>query len=138
MYFENEGLTIWSGPSDAPCPADVVEAGKDNRVKVGMKPADPSNVVKIVFTVNGGGTREARAKWVWTHPESGAQYFEADLGTFEAGDYVEYAPIGACAGRRVGPIASSRAAASFRVFASVQSQLYSFSSAIPKSLRLHL
>src|SRR5215218_4016422 len=99
MRFEHDGMSLWYGTPDAPAPGDAVPAGAEIAITVGVRPADASNKIEVLYRMNHGPEQRAGARWL--RSDRTAQYFEARLGPFRAGDQVEYAIICVCAGRTV-------------------------------------
>ncbi len=116
MRFEHEGISLWYGTPDAPAPEQVVRAGAEINITVGVHPVDSSNRVEIRYRVNQGPVETASARWLKTDPSGKAQYFRARFPGFRAGDIVEYLVICGCSGRRVpSPAEANKFASSFRV-----------------------
>lgn len=116
MRFEHEGRSLWYGTSDAPAPADTIEAGKEIPVTIGIQPSDASNIVEVRYRVNEEPIKLVSAKFLRNDPARKAQYFQAKLPAFRVGDTVEYAVICRCAGRQVpDPDKAGKMAISFSV-----------------------
>jgi len=116
MRFEHEGISLWYGTPDAPAPEQVVRAGAEIDITVGVHPVDSSNRVEIRYRVNQGAIETTSARWLKTDPSGKAQYFRARLPGFRAGDIVEYLVICGCAGRQVpSQDEAHKFASSFRV-----------------------
>nr|MDJ0899043.1 neuraminidase-like domain-containing protein [Xenococcus sp. MO_188.B8] len=103
MQFENDGILIWYGTSDAPAPDGSVLEGTEAKIIVGVQPQDASNFIEVRYRVNGGSTQTVAAKFFRNDPLRQVQYFRAYLPPFQAGDRIEYTVICRCAGRQVPP-----------------------------------
>lgn len=101
MRFEHEGRSLWYGTSDAQAPADTIEAGTEVPITIGIQPSDASNIVEVRYRVNQEPAKLVSAKFLWNDPARKAQYFQAKLPAFRAGDTVEYSVVCRCAGRQV-------------------------------------
>ncbi|MDJ0718441.1 MAG: neuraminidase-like domain-containing protein, partial [Prochloraceae cyanobacterium] len=101
MQFENDGILLWYGTSDAPAPNGTVIEGSEIPITMGVQPPDASNVVEISYRINEGSTETIVAKFLRNEPFDRIQYFRAYLSSLKAGDRVEYNVICQCAGRQV-------------------------------------
>ncbi|MDJ0719698.1 MAG: hypothetical protein QNJ54_36660, partial [Prochloraceae cyanobacterium] len=101
MRFENNGILIWYGTSDAPAPDGSVLEGTEAKIIVGVQPPDASNVVEVRYRVNQSLTETVVAKYLRNDLLRQAQYFRAYLPALQAGARVEYTVICQCAGRQV-------------------------------------
>ena len=120
MQFENDGILLWHGTSDAPAPDGTAIEGSEIPITIGVQPPDASNVVEISYRINEGSTETIVAKFLRNEPIERVQYFRAYLPAFQAGDRVEYNVICQCAGRQV-PARSEEEqwASSFQVVAAI-------------------
>lgn len=136
MQFENDGILLWYGTSDAPTPDETAIEGSEILITIGVQPPDASNVVEVSYRVNQGSTETVVAKFLRSEPLRQFQYFRAYLPAFKAGDRVEYKVICQCAGRQVpAPTEEEHWASSFQVVAatSVSDEM---SDATPELLNL--
>ncbi len=101
MQFENDGILLWYGTSDAPAPNGTVIEGSEIPITIGVQPPDASNVVEISYCINEGSTETIVAKFLRNEPFERIQYFRAYLSSLKAGDHLEYNVICQCAGRQV-------------------------------------
>jgi hypothetical protein len=98
----NDGLSLWYGTPDARAPDhDGVAPRKGASVVVGVHPANPTNVVKLRYRVDGGPPQVIPGRSVRTDYERQVQYFSATFPEFATGDVVEYVPVFSCGGRQV-------------------------------------
>jgi Tc toxin complex TcA C-terminal TcB-binding domain/Neuraminidase-like domain/Salmonella virulence plasmid 28.1kDa A protein len=118
MRIEHEGISLWYGTPDAPAPQDVISAGQNVTVTVGVYPADASNVVEIHYRVNQGAVGTVPARYLQNGRDLRSHYFKASLPILNPGDTVDYAPVCRCAGRQVpSEAAIQEFTSSFRVVA---------------------
>ncbi len=103
MQIEHNGIILWYGTPDAPAPEDSAPADTDIPITIGVQPADASNTLEIHYQVDRGPTHRIEARFLRNAPARRAQYFQAILPAFRAGETVEYAVICRCAGRQVPP-----------------------------------
>jgi len=109
MHIEHEGISLWYGTPDAPAPQDVVSAGENVIITVGICPADASNVVEIHYRVNQGAVSTVPTRYLQNGRDLRSQYFRASLPAFNPGDTVDYVPVCHCAGRQTPPEADIQA-----------------------------
>src|SRR5262249_20031739 len=64
MQFEQDGLTLWFGTSDAPAPKATVPADTPNFVTIGVRPQDAHHRVIVLYRVNGSEARTLVADWI--------------------------------------------------------------------------
>ncbi len=91
MRVSEAGVSVWFGTPDAPAPSGAVAAGEDTSVTIGLEPPDPAANVTVLYRINHGPPQTVPAQP--KTPESGKQYFHAQLPAFKAGDKVEYVAI---------------------------------------------
>src|SRR5215208_1520769 len=104
MFFEHRGMSVWWGmPDTPPRIGEVVRAGTEIPVTIGVRPADTSNRVEVLYRINNGPVETVPAKWLRNDTLHKAQYFTVRLPAFRAGDTVEYVPVYRWAGRQVPP-----------------------------------
>ena len=118
MRLEHEGISLWYGTPDAPAPGpgEAVQAGSDITITVGVQPVDTSNKIEVLYRTNQGPAKSIAAKWLRNDLSRRAQYFNANLPPFQAGDIVEYTVICRFAGRQVpSPEQAKQFASSFHV-----------------------
>jgi len=116
MRSEHEGLRLWYGEPDTPAPREIVAAGTEITLTLGVQPADANNRVRILYRTNSGPTETVPARLLWSGPSGRTQYYRAYLPAFRAGDTVEYVPTFYRAGRQVpAPEDAPQSVSSFRV-----------------------
>jgi hypothetical protein len=116
MRFDHDGISLWYSTNHAPAPGSAVQAGSEVPITVGVRPADASNKVEVLYRVDRGPTQTVPAKWWRTDAQCKTQYFRARLPAFRAGDTVEYIGVCYCAGRQVPSAEEAKQfASSFRV-----------------------
>lgn len=93
MQFEEGGVTIWCGTSDAPAPEQVIGVGERVSLTMGVRPQSASHEIGVLYRVNGAKSEVLRAGWVRSDPSGTAQYFRAVFPAFAPGDRIEYRPI---------------------------------------------
>ncbi|MEU9917799.1 neuraminidase-like domain-containing protein [Streptomyces sp. NPDC051001] len=113
MHLRHDGISLWYATDDAPAPAGLVEPELASRITVGVRPADASNRVEVVFRVGDGPAQVVTARRLVNSGVEQAQYFTAALPAFEPGDEVVYGVVCRCAGRRV-PAAGDGAGSEIR------------------------
>src|SRR4051794_16792598 len=96
MRFEHDGMSLWYGTPDAPAPGATVAPDSEVAVTIGVKPADASNLIGLRYRVNDGPEQHVAVRWLRNDRSGGAQYFEARLGSFRAGDLVTYIATCVC------------------------------------------
>jgi len=101
VNFSRDGLSIWYGTPDAPAPADDEVARVGAGVTVAVSPANPVNVVKVLYRVDDGGLQSVPARELRTDQDHDVQYFRAAFPRFVTGERVRYCPVATCAGRQV-------------------------------------
>ena len=101
MRYNHEGLTLWYGTEDTPAPEGVVESGDNLSVIAAVSPVNPSNIVSLLYRVEGGFERTVRASLLRNEHWAGRQYFRASFPRLPPGSKVEYSVIGENSGRRV-------------------------------------
>jgi peptidoglycan hydrolase-like protein with peptidoglycan-binding domain len=102
MYFEHGGMSVWWGmPDTPPGIGEDVRAGTEIPVTIGVRPADTSNRVEVLYRINNGPVETLNARWLLNDTLHKAQYFRTFLPAFRAGDTVEYTPVFRRAGRQV-------------------------------------
>ncbi len=99
--YTANGLTLrWDVP-------DLVGTGRQTlarQIVVGVRPAHPSNVVKTMYTVDGGAARIARGYRLRAAARSGEEdLFAVDLPPQPEGAVLGYMPILSCSGREADP-----------------------------------
>ncbi|MGA8755646.1 MAG: DUF3237 domain-containing protein [Stellaceae bacterium] len=98
--YTANGLTLrWDAP-------ELIAAAQRlaREVVVGVQPAHPSNVVKAIYTVNGGAVRIARGYRLRAAARSGEEeLFAVDLPPQMDGDALAFLPILSCSGREADP-----------------------------------
>ena len=115
MRLAHDGMSLWYGTPDAPAPAEVVEAGREVAVTVGVQPADASNRIELFYRTGQGPAKSVTAKWLRNDHSGKVQYFQAHLPAFHAGETVEYTLLCRCAGRQVPSMGKNEPWSSFRV-----------------------
>jgi Bacterial Ig domain len=100
-YFECQGMSLWYGTPDAPAPTTSIEAGQAPTITVGVRPADASNHVEVLYSHNSGPTKVATATWLRNDVGAAAQYFLAQLPELRPGDRLTYVAVCRCAARQV-------------------------------------
>lgn len=98
--YTANGLTLrWGVP-------DLVAAalGLAREVVVGVRPAHPSNVIKAIYSVNGGAARIARGYRLRAAARAGEEeLFAVDLPPQPDGTSLAFMPILSCSGREADP-----------------------------------
>lgn len=99
--YTANGLTIrWDVP-------DLVATAPETlsrQIVVAVRPAHPSNVVKAIYTVNGGAARIARGYRLRAAARVGEEeLFAIDLPPQPEGTALGYVPILSCSGREADP-----------------------------------
>jgi hypothetical protein len=89
----HNGLELWYATADAPAPLNTVERRDGVSVTVGVRPARPSNIVRIRYRVDGREQPPIAALRRETDYAADRQYFRATFPTFWTGRRVEYLPI---------------------------------------------
>ena len=118
MKFEEQGMSLWYGTTDAPAPGETVQDTTEVSITVGVQPISASNGVAIVYRINQGPIETVAARWLRNDPARKAQYFRAILPAFRAGDKVEYVATCRCGGRQIPSLeASEQLPSSFQVAA---------------------
>ena len=118
VQLARDGLELWYGTPDAPAPEGTTEQRRGVAVTVGVRPANPSNVVSVRYRVDGRGVETVSAPLVANDFQDRTQYFRATFPTFWSGETVEYAPVVSCEGRRApDPVTASNFPSSFRLAA---------------------
>ena len=106
MRFENQGIALWYGTSDALAPDAIVGARPGENlaslsITIGVTPPDPSNTVQVRYRVNGGAPSTIEAAFLRADGTRRAQYFRVWLPQLHPGDQVEYTAVCRCVGRQV-------------------------------------
>ncbi len=103
MRFENGGMVLWYGTTDAPAPPESVPSTSANRstVTVAVQPPSVSNSVQLIYRVNGGASASINAKVLRQDLVNKVQYFSVQLPAFQAGDKVEYIAVARSPGKQV-------------------------------------
>src|SRR5437773_6293277 len=104
MRFDNQGIAIWYGTSDAPAPDRIVPPGESLAslsITIGVTPPDASNTVQVRYRVNGGTPSTVLATFLRADGARRAQYFRVWLPQLHPGDQVEYTATCQCVGRQV-------------------------------------
>ena len=101
MVYANDGLTLVYDTPEAPAPQGAQERDSVMSVNAILMPAGPSNVVTIVYRVNGGPMHSFRGIEGPTDYRRNTQQFRATFPRFASGQSVDYAVVGSCAGRQV-------------------------------------
>jgi hypothetical protein len=99
--YSANGLTMrWDA-------SDLVAAAQQTLVRqviVAVRPAHPSNVIKAIYTVNGGAARIARGYRLRAAARSGEEeLFAVDLPSQPDGATLTFLPILSCSGREADP-----------------------------------
>jgi hypothetical protein len=98
--YTANGLTLrWGVP-------DLVAAaqGLAREIVVGVRPAHPSNVIKAIYTVNGGAARIARGYRMCTAARAGEEeLFAIHLPPQPDGASLAFVPVLSCSGREADP-----------------------------------
>ena len=121
MKLTSDGLTLWYGTPDAPAPGDdgIVPRDKASLI-VGVSPANPTNVLRVQYRVDGGIVQTVPGRDLRTDYARQAQYFAVTFPGFPTGEVVEYSPVFSCGGRQVPPPhIAGRFPSKFRLAASV-------------------
>ena len=101
MQFAHDGLTLWYGTPDSPAPLDDVASRTGTWLSVGVKPANPTNMVRVRYRVDRGIARSIPGRELRTDYGRNVQYFAVNFPPFPTGDLVEYCPVLSCAGVEV-------------------------------------
>lgn len=101
MRFQNDGMVLWYGTSDAPAPDGAVGSATGNQVTVAVQPPSPSNTVQIVYRVNGGAHAAFYATVSRQDLVHKVQYFLGKFPAFKPGDQIEYIAVGHAPGKQV-------------------------------------
>jgi hypothetical protein len=101
VRFQNDGMVLWYGTSDAPAPTGPVSSASGNQVTVAVQPPSPSNSVQIVYRVNGGVNATVSAQVSRQDLVQKVQYFQGNFPTFHPGDKVDYVAIARAPGKQV-------------------------------------
>ena len=122
LRFENQGIVLWYGTSDAPAPDGTVETLPGDSaalsITVGVAPQDPSNAVQARYRINGGTPVTAAAAFLRADGLRQAQYFRVWLPHLQPGDHVEYTAVCHCVGRQApAPEQAAGYLSSFRIAA---------------------
>jgi hypothetical protein len=116
VEFAHDGLELWYGTTDAPAPVGTTEPRQGISVTVGVRPANPSNAVRVRYRVDGRGVETVSAPLVTNDFQQRMQYFRATFPTFWSGETVEYLPVVSCDGRRApDPATAKTFPSSFRL-----------------------
>ena len=95
IYREN-GLSLsWDAAHAA--------ATAPTRLTVSASPAHPSNVLRVLYSVDGGAERMARGFPLEPGSGADAQRFAVELPALPAGSGVEWRPVLSCSGREADP-----------------------------------
>ena len=78
----HDGLELWYGTPDAPAPEGTTEQRQGVSVTVGVRPANPSNAVRVRYRVDGRGVETVSAPLVVNDFQKRTQYFRAAFPTF--------------------------------------------------------
>lgn len=100
MRAENDGLTIWYGGPDTPCPDEDGAPRTGQSVIAAVKPGSVGNVVNVRYRVGTGPERVTAAYEIGRNYSLDVQYFRAALPPLLEGDLVEYVPVVTCSGRQ--------------------------------------
>ena len=103
MNLTHEGLSLWYGTPDAPAPLDEVMPRSGSSLVVGVRPANPTNAVRVRYRVDGGIVQSVPGRELRTDYGRDAQYFAVAFPAFPTGNLVEYSPVLSCGGRQVPP-----------------------------------
>lgn len=118
VRLAHDRLELWYGTPDAPAPDGTTEPRQGVSVTVGVRPANPSNVVSVRYRVDGRGIETVSAPLVANDFQKRTQYFRATFPTFWSGEAVEYVPVVSCEGRRApDPATAGSFPSSFRLSA---------------------
>lgn len=100
-YTEN-GLSVhWDGLHEHDAPAD--RPGIRTRLFVKARPANASNAVRLIYSIDGGPERMIRGYRVQTNPLADDQVFAIDLPSVPAGSLMTSRPVLSCSGREADP-----------------------------------
>jgi Protein of unknown function (DUF3237) len=114
--FAHDRLELWYGTPDAPAPDGTTEPRHGVSVTVGVRPANPSNAVRVRYRVDGRGAEAVSAPLLANDFQQWTQYFRATFPTFWYGETVEYVPVVSCEGRRApDPATAGTFPSSFRL-----------------------
>ena len=99
--YAEKGLSLrW----DAPDLVGGRRQGPGPRIVVAARPAHPSNVVTLVYTVDGGAARIARGCRMQLSPRpDGEEWFAVDLPRQADGALMTFVPVLSCSGREADP-----------------------------------
>src|SRR5262245_22339891 len=100
VRLAHDGLEMWYGTPDAPATEGTTERREGVTVTVGVRPARPSNAVRVRYRVDGRAVETVSAPLVRNDFPNRTQYFRATFPTFWSGEMVEYLPVVSCEGRR--------------------------------------
>jgi hypothetical protein len=121
VNLTHDGLSLWYGTPDAPAPLGEVMPRTGASLVVGVHPANPTNVVRVRYRVDGGIVQTVPGRELRTDYHRDAQYFAVTFPPFPAGDVVEYSPVLSCGGRQVpAPHSANRFPSTFRLAAKEQ------------------
>jgi Protein of unknown function (DUF3237) len=116
VQLAHDGLELWYGTPDAPAPDGTTEQRRGVSVTVGVRPANPANVVCVRYRIDWGAVGVVSAPLVATDFRERTQYFRATFPTFWSGKTVEYLPVVSCDGRRApDPATAGTFPSSFRL-----------------------
>jgi hypothetical protein len=101
VRFQNDGMVLWYGTSDAPAPDGPVSSATGNQVTVAVQPPSPSNTVQIVYRVNGGANATIHAALSRQDLVQKVQYFLGKFPAFKPGDKIDYIAVGYAPGKQV-------------------------------------
>src|SRR5262245_9350251 len=103
MRYDEDGVSLWYGTSDAPAPQGRIDVASSEQLVVtaGMRPPSASNAVDVVYRVNGGLPSRVAATLTSHDPYQQAQYFEAKLPVVRLGDTVEYRVVARLPGHQI-------------------------------------
>jgi hypothetical protein len=116
VHYEHDGLSLWYGTPDAPAPSDLDVPPHTASLTVGVRPANPTNAVNVLYRVDGGLVRTLPTRELRTDHDRGTQHFRALFPRFAGGEQVDYGAVLSCGGRQVpGPALASRLPSRFRL-----------------------
>jgi hypothetical protein len=101
VRFQNDGMVLWYGTSDAPAPIGPVSSASGSQITVGVQPPSPSNSVQIIYRINGGATATVNAAVSRQDLVQKVQYFQGKLPAFHPGDKVDYVAVARAPGKQV-------------------------------------
>lgn len=91
MRFEENGISLWYGTTDAPAPIGRLQH-KDRKVSIiiGVSPYDDNHEVEVLYRVNRGPETAIKASSLRNKSTQHVQYYLAKFPALQDGDKVEY------------------------------------------------